>query len=61
MALDEPQRGNATFVHGGIAFSIEKNLLAIAGPVHIDFVEWLSGPGFSIKSSLPSGKECGSG
>lgn len=59
MALDEPQENDTTFVHGGIMFFIETDLLEIAKPIHIDFIEWLTGPGFNITSSLPaSGEGC---
>jgi iron-sulfur cluster assembly protein len=58
MALDEPQQSDVTFTDQGITFAIEQKLFEEAKPIRVDFVESLSGSGFQLTSSLPSGGGC---
>ena len=55
MALDEPQQNDVTFTDQGITFAIDKDLLAEAKPIRVDFVESVNGSGFQLTSSLPAG------
>jgi len=56
MALDESKENDEIFEVGGHKYIIEKDLLAQAAPVTIDFTEM----GFKIEASLDLGESgCG--
>ncbi len=56
MALDEPKENDEVFEVGGHKYVIEKELLAQATPITVDFNEM----GFKIDASLDMGESaCG--
>lgn len=57
MALDESKDGDEVFEIGGFSYVIEKELLAKATPVTVDFTEM----GFRVDAALDLGESgCGS-
>ncbi len=60
MALDEPSENDEIIKDNGVTYLIDKNLLAQAQPISVDFVNSERGSGFSITSNLPKGDSCSS-
>lgn len=54
MALDQQNPNDNTFEFDGIQFLVDKDFLAQAQPIEIDF----AGHGFKITSSLELGQSC---
>lgn len=65
MALDEPKEDDESFEFDGLRFVVEKDLMAKAGDITIDYAEsgWRAGLSITSKNSLksPGGSSgCGS-
>ncbi len=58
LALDEPKDTDEIFERDSITFMVDKQLLAEAQPITVDFITVGSRSGFSIKSGLKN--DCGS-
>lgn len=56
MVLDEPNESDEVYEVNGFKFIAEKNFLAEASPIKIDF----TGFGFSINSNMQMGQGCSS-
>ncbi|MEA2039264.1 MAG: hypothetical protein U9N82_05480 [Thermodesulfobacteriota bacterium] len=59
MALDELNEGDEVFEKSGVTYMIDKTLLEMTQPVHVDYIASDRGSGFSITSNLSAGSECG--
>jgi iron-sulfur cluster assembly protein len=60
MALDEPKVNDEVIKDKEITYLIEKELFNQVKPINIDFVESMTGSGFSITSNMSKGNSCGS-
>lgn len=62
LGLSEPREGDEVIEKDGITYLIDKELLADAKPITVDFEEGILRAGFSIRSGLElDGAECGCG
>ena len=52
LALDEPKETDQTFTIDGITYLVDKDLMAEARPIKIDFVDTGFQRGFSITSKV---------
>ena len=59
LALDEPREKDEVFDDRGLTYIIEKEFYNSLKPVKIDFIKSSFGSGFSISSSMKTGKSCG--
>jgi len=60
MALDEPKVNDEVIKDKEITYLIEKELLNQVKPINIDFVDSMTGSGFSITSNMSKENSCGS-
>ncbi len=60
MALDEPREDDEVFEADGITYVIDRQLLELAKPICVDFVQTDTESGFSITSSLRPDRSCDS-
>jgi len=53
MVWDEPNENDATFMEHDLTLLIDKDLLKLATPIQLDYVETAMRSGFQITSHLP--------
>ena len=58
MALDEPEQNDEQFDKDGIRYVVDKELLEMAKPIKVDFLETDNGSGFYITSGMSSCGTC---